>query len=452
MFRRLSTSIRSFVRWASVIALLVLISYFARMELGPRREGEQRLAEVIAELDTSDPGWRWEAIEAARQVVPEAENSGPRIQAVSRQLPKDFMTREVFERIKQLPTQQLPERELWDNFVGQLNALQPAIEDARKLIQFPRGRFEITVAENPLATPLDHAQDARATSFLLYYDACRMAYDRNGDGAIRSLRAGLNVAAALRDEPTLISQLVRLAILRMCLRTTARVLAHSEPTAEALESMQAALLAWELEHPFRVGVRGERAMAHLLMDRVAAGRVGVARVADNDTPENQKPRQRFVEWFYRRYYSSGDHADVLSLMTEEYKATFEPTEDQSALLQAINQHALHIRSYERLFVGLLVPGKERVFHSDLDCRAETRCTAAILAAERFRRETGHLPDSVKDLVPKYLPAEPTDPYTGTPLISRRESDHFIVYSVGRDLEDNGGDFSHESLIGRMDTK
>jgi hypothetical protein len=64
-----------------------------------------------------------------------------------------------------------------------------------------------------------------------------------------------------------------------------------------------------------------------------------------------------------------------------------------------------------------------------------------LALEVFRREHGHWPPGLRDLVPKYLPAMPLDPYSAAPLIYRPQDESFLLYSVGPDGGDNGGRLS-----------
>jgi hypothetical protein len=46
-----------------------------------------RLQAVLADMDRTDPGWRLPDIEAARAVVPDAENSALRVMAASKLLP-----------------------------------------------------------------------------------------------------------------------------------------------------------------------------------------------------------------------------------------------------------------------------------------------------------------------------------------------------------------------------
>jgi len=73
-----------------------------------------------------------------------------------------------------------------------------------------------------------------------------------------------------------------------------------------------------------------------------------------------------------------------------------------------------------------------------------RCTRTLVALERFRRDRGGaLPASLAELVPRYLPAVPIDPMIDAPLHYRVQADAYVVYSVGLDQRDDGGDLTSE---------
>ena len=82
--------------------------------------------------------------------------------------------------------------------------------------------------------------------------------------------------------------------------------------------------------------------------------------------------------------------------------------------------------------------------------AERRVAAVALAAALFRADhDGRNPARLADLVPKYLPAGPADPFApdggALKLIVRGDTGP-LVYSVGEDGKDDGGD---ETLLGRQ---
>ena len=51
----------------------------------------------------------------------------------------------------------------------------------------------------------------------------------------------------------------------------------------------------------------------------------------------------------------------------------------------------------------------------------------------------YMPGGWDDLVPAYLPEVVQDPYAeGEPLRFKREADRVLIYSVGKDMADDGG--------------
>lgn len=106
--------------------------------------------------------------------------------------------------------------------------------------------------------------------------------------------------------------------------------------------------------------------------------------------------------------------------------------------QADNMIAFFVRPnvVGRMLLGMLLPALDRA-HSRL-CQLETaqagiRLMAAVLL---YERETGSLPSSLEELVPGMIPEVPRDPFDGRPF--RYMPEKRILYSVGDDLTDDGG--------------
>jgi hypothetical protein len=78
--------------------------------------------------------------------------------------------------------------------------------------------------------------------------------------------------------------------------------------------------------------------------------------------------------------------------------------------------------------------------AEFDARMEISHDEALtaLAVERFRLAEGRLPESLEELVPKYIEAVPIDPFDGKPLRYKRLEKGYTIYSIGEDGEDNGG--------------
>jgi hypothetical protein len=67
-------------------------------------------------------------------------------------------------------------------------------------------------------------------------------------------------------------------------------------------------------------------------------------------------------------------------------------------------------------------------------------TLTVLGTQRYRLKARNLPGQLSDLVPEYLPALPRDFMNGKALVYRQRpaGDEFLLYSVGVDGKDDGG--------------
>jgi hypothetical protein len=91
-------------------------------------------------------------------------------------------------------------------------------------------------------------------------------------------------------------------------------------------------------------------------------------------------------------------------------------------------------------------------------RTELRVLALELAIRAYRAEHGEPPAQLADLVPKYLPAVPEDPFGSGPMQYRVTDSGHTIYSVGPDGDDDSGkrivsskgsdgDYSGDELFG-----
>lgn len=73
---------------------------------------------------------------------------------------------------------------------------------------------------------------------------------------------------------------------------------------------------------------------------------------------------------------------------------------------------------------------------------------AGLALEAYRRVHGEFPQSLSQLVPQLLPVVPIDRITGDPVKYRLIAGKPVVYSVGADRLDNGGEPPQAQIANR----
>jgi hypothetical protein len=86
---------------------------------------------------------------------------------------------------------------------------------------------------------------------------------------------------------------------------------------------------------------------------------------------------------------------------------------------------------------LMMPAAGSIVEKKSHADAQLQATRAILALRAYQLTHGRLPTDLAALVPEFLDKVPVDDFDGQPL--RYSPDRKIVYSVGKNLKDDGGD-------------
>lgn len=148
------------------------------------------------------------------------------------------------------------------------------------------------------------------------------------------------------------------------------------------------------------------------------------------------PRQQWVESSFREYFDAQKtHVDL---------PLFERAGANQTEYERLNIERVLNRDLE-LWSGLT--GTPEILLGSSDAHAQLELAfCVILQLNRYRDDNAEFPPTLQAMVPKYLVELPIDPCSesGEPLgyIRLDEPDEFgrqyILYSRGRDLEDNGG--------------
>ncbi len=88
-------------------------------------------------------------------------------------------------------------------------------------------------------------------------------------------------------------------------------------------------------------------------------------------------------------------------------------------------------------VAVFVPAIRRMTEAKIQLECKIAATRLTVALNIYRRAEGRYPESLDALVPEYMESIPRDPYDCEPM--RYDPELEVVYSVGENLEDNGGE-------------
>jgi hypothetical protein len=399
------------------------------------------LRQEVADLDRSEPGWRWHDLEAARADVADEENSAFRVLAAAQLLPAGWPKQELVA-LEAVPPNEQFDAATYARLRAELDRVGPALREARKLADLPAGRFPITYDRSGLPGSRSLAMQVPAVHDLLRCAVWADAQAGEVRGAAAGCRALVNAARAVGDEPFAGSQSRRLLDVSRAGDVVTRALAQGELEAGDLRTLQE-LLEDEDRHPgWQIAVRAERALMHEFITGLESGAI------DLDV------YGRSILWYRCRMYLGDD-------LRAEHRRLFPWTARLLAIAQLppyLRRRAmdtfdaqLHGTPHRGHGGGLLcmsgfclAPARnsvsELIVLEEQFCahQARLRCLIVALAAERYRRAHGRWPEALDRLAPELLPAAPLDPFDGAPLRLARLDDGLVVYSVGFDGKDDGG--------------
>jgi hypothetical protein len=423
-------------------------------------EGKKELAAAIAETDKLDPRWHWEQIDADRPSMADAENSMRVIRELADSLGGwDPATLKLPDGEEFWSDEPAPANRQLDE--DRLALLRKVLKERERnlalavsLKDFSRGRAAINLEPDVLSTLLKHAQDCRAPIWLLQIDIERLLHEGRPQEAAVRIPAILNAVAGLRDDPFLVSHVVRMAGRSVAVKETERLLAMSELGDDELRQLMTAFKAEQGENLLLAGIRGERAGYHFLFENLESGRLPLADfLAQLAAGGTTRPQPDFSSRLGALVYESRlyeDHAFMLRRLNEAYAIAQLPTQEQLPAWgqwdQQLRTAKIESTETKRLILSsLLISAIPRVRDAAIRDQAQLSCTLAVLAAERFRLAHKRWPKNLQELCPKYLVEVPIDPFDGKPLRLAHKKDGIAIYSVGKDGQDDGGEILNPSM-------
>jgi hypothetical protein len=434
--------------------------------------GLAQLQSAMAEADAIYPHWRWEDLIRQREQVPPEENAWPLIEQIAaryRANPHTYTTVESYSlrdswlryRV-QHPNRQLPE-ELEQSFRKWLEAdsMLPALIE--QLCRYRRAQAPVArLADDPWCTPLRDVDHARVAHY-----ACRIVHDyylqKGLDRQAEIVLLGSwKVVEAEDDSLFAVGQLAGVSLQRLAVGNLERHLAMREISPEVRKEIRR-LLEKRLErHSQRalLVIRGERALTYEDHKCIQDGRVKwwqfVERVSctplhRTEPPDwllrvgkfvtEEVPRAAVVGISY--VYQHRFHAELLQYQNRLEKAAVKSEEDLERELETIKKdlekrNDLRWLSQITDVLAFFQP-HYRTFDALKSARLYLEAAKAGLAAEEFRVEHGRLPHDWNELVPRYLPSIPHESFAGGPFQFKTTADGIVIYSVGTDRKDDGGD-------------
>lgn len=299
---------------------------------------------------------------------------------------------------------------------------------------YDRFRFPITLNDGAM-TDLGHLAPIRTGTRLLSMRALLAADEGDAQAAVDDLLHGLKLANSTEVEPTLISQLVRVACMAIVFDVIDDVIERCDISTNQLEALFNAIVLLDFEGFVSGVLPVERAWSldeDILDDMAELSGTGTTEIQQAiDEHGDEYADLELLNYLY----AFDNLIAIRDYPTHEWATQIEGIE------AAMDQMSVH--GY-RMSVDT-IPQLARAYLVELRILALQRVAICGLAAAIFREANRHLPSSLTKLVPEYLDSMPVDPFTGGLLRSTFDGAAFVVYSVGDDGDDDGGRDPAEGL-------
>jgi hypothetical protein len=320
-------------------------------------------------------------------------------------------------------------------FEGELKELQT--EAQRR----PECRFPIDYDyDPPMAILLPHLAHLKGLARTLQIRIVAELELGRADIALADLKLLSRIVDASRDEPFLISHLVRLALTTYELNSIREGIARHAWTIEQLRELERRLSSFDLLSEYQHTMRGERALniaglefyrRRWFIDMSQLYGETEAPVTLGSTFQGMPSG-----WFYRNdiLIANWHQEFTLELVNPQEHRVYPALHRQ--MIKATQQ----VRTTpSTIFAKMLFPALANAWNRS--GQTQTRVDRALLACvlERYQRAHGEYPETLQELVEsKFIDRIPNDVIDGLPLRYKKKPNGFLLYSIGANEKDDGG--------------
>jgi hypothetical protein len=324
----------------------------------------------------------------------------------------------------------------WDDLRAILDRLRPQLDEIR-----------LAAATPVLEIPSDHSQGFAmkqpfVAAFLAsgqYLAAESVLFLRDGKPAkaVSNIQTMIVMASAIGRHPNAISQLVSVALMGLA----------SSATWEILQADVSAPDLLRLQHVWQSVRPSAHAAWTLRMERAwgvqAFAAPNAATFSLTGKPVSSSPTDKILAaasaLFWNTFLRSGEELWYLeqnqNLLNQLDHHGWKDVLAVSAQIHADTASHVSRRPFASLMLNPLHGLLEKLALTDA---MQGLCVTAIAIRRHQLDHAGQPPDSLQDLVPSYLNTIPRDIMDGQPLRYRRDGQNFLLYALGQNGEDDGG--------------
>jgi hypothetical protein len=319
--------------------------------------------------------------------------------------------------------------------------LDPEVRELREAAASrPYSRFPVQYEEEPpFGVLLPHLAKVKVIGTFLEVRATAELVENRPAEAMEDLKLGLRMSESVREEPIVISHLVRMATLGHGLLTVREGLLRHAWTDAQLAEIEAGLGSVNLLAEYKAAMRTERSAEVAELDYLRRNGGWGVNIEDflgkGSTTCERIFRLAPSGWIYQNMLTLSRICEesTLPAVDERGRRIFPDTSDQG--MRLLERRSAPYALFPRLFEA----GLAKIIQRCGRMQTFVDATRVACALERYRLANGGWPDNLAALAPKFIDQVPHDLIDGQPLRWHRNADGgYALYSVGWNKTDDGG--------------
>ena len=333
--------------------------------------------------------------------------------------------------------------------------LRVALEEIRQALRDPApdSGSHTGLLQGPVSSILIAS---RSAAQWLSGDALRDLHEGSRERALQNLVALASLARVNRDEHTLVSQMIRVAIARLGLAATWEALQAPEWTETELAQLQHSWEAVDLGEALERGFLGERAIGVELWSMMRKSKNSQARSVLNYhssrsvalTFEDLMSDYVFLPAYKMISFNEDELFHLRAMqqcldsvrLVKAHRPWGEAKRSLDKTLNEITQISNSPARFRYWFSLMAIPNFRKAVDTGVHAETERQLTMVAIAIKRYQLRHGKAPPDLVSLVPEFVTSAPYDCMSGKTLgYLLKDDGTFVLYSVGEDGHDDGGD-------------
>lgn len=281
----------------------------------------------------------------------------------------------------------------------------------------------------------------RALAFAMRWRIRYEAYKGNVDSAMKDCIVLQKFGEHLQGNGLLIEQLVGIAMKVLAYNEILEILDKTDVPAETLKTLQDELAKQLEKSEAVINVEAEKVFWYdRIQQTFTDDGSGDGRALLRGLPYALKSSKDMLRFLLFSYPSRKEVVADIDYHFEKFDGFLKKTPSG---LENLAIYKNKITGLEQAGSSILLKNLESSFVSvsrQAWClETHRRCILTIVAVMRYHKALGRYPDNLEELVSTgYLDSLPMDPYSDKPLVYKKTDDGFILYSIGEDFTDDGG--------------